>query len=152
MMNEIVSLKNRLQDDMKNAMRAKEAEKLEVIRMVLAAIKQKEIDERIEITDTHVLQAVEKLMKQRKEAMEMFKTGGRDDLVQKEQFAASILQTYLPQALGEAELLNIINAAIAQTGASSAADMGKVMALVKPQAAGKADMSAVSALIKQRLS
>ncbi len=151
-MNEIVSLKNRLQDDMKNAMRAKEAEKLEVIRMVLAAIKQKEIDERIEITDTHVLQAVEKLMKQRKEAMEMFKTGGRDDLVQKEQFAASILQTYLPQALGEAELLNIINAAIAQTGASSAADMGKVMALVKPQAAGKADMSAVSALIKQRLS
>jgi len=150
-MNEIVSLKNRLQDDMKNAMRAKEADKLETIRMVLAAIKQKEIDERIEITDTHVIQAVEKLMKQRKEAIEMFKTGGRDDLVQKEQFAASVLQTYLPQALSEAALLDIIAAAITQTGASSAADMGKIMALVKPQVAGKADMSAVSTLIKQRL-
>src|SRR5579862_9111042 len=147
-----MSLKEKITEDMKGAMRAGEKERLATIRMILAAIKQREVDERIQLDDSQVLAAVEKMIKQRKEAIAQFESGGRADLVAKESAEIAILQGYLPAQLSEAEIGSLIAAAIASTGASSIKDMGKVMGVVKAQAQGKADMGKVSALIKQKLS
>jgi hypothetical protein len=137
---------------MKSAMRAGEKERLATIRLALAAIKQREIDERITLDDSQVLAVLEKMIKQRREAITQFHSGGRADLVAKETAEIGVLQHYLPAQLSEAELEALIAQAVAASGAASLKDMGKVMALVKPQAQGRADMGAVSARIKQKLS
>jgi uncharacterized protein YqeY len=137
---------------MKAAMRSGEKERLGYIRMLQAAIKQREVDERITLDDTQVLSVIEKMIKQRREAIAQFEAGGRADLVGKEQAEVKVLQAYLPEQLSAAELEALVVAAIAETGAASVKDMGKVMGLVKTRAAGRADMGAVSALIKTRLS
>jgi hypothetical protein len=146
-----MTLKERITEDMKAAMRAGEKERLGVIRMLQAAIKQREVDERIVLDDAQVIAAVEKMVKQRREAVAQFEAGGRADLVEKENAEIALLQAYLPAQLGDAELDALIAAAIAQTGASTIKDMGKVMGAVKAQAAGRADMGAVGARIKARL-
>ncbi len=147
-----MSLKEKITEDMKNAMRAGEKERLATIRMILAAIKQREVDERIQLDDTQVVAAVEKMIKQRKEAIAQFETGGRADLVAKESAEIALLQVYLPAQLSDAEVDALIAAAIASTGATTLKDMGKVMGVVKAQVQGKADMGQVSARIKQKLS
>jgi uncharacterized protein YqeY len=146
-----VSLKDRITEDMKAAMRARETERLGTIRMVQAAIKQREVDERIALDDAQVLGVIEKMIKTRKEAMAQFESGGRADLVAKESAEIAQLQAYLPAQLSAAEIDALIKAAIGETGAASIKDMGKVMALVKQRAAGQADMAAVSARIKAAL-
>jgi uncharacterized protein len=146
------TLKERITDDMKAAMRAGEKERLGTIRMLQAAIKQREVDERITLDDTQVLAVVEKMLKQRKESIVQFEQGGRVDLADKERSEIAQLQAYLPEQLSDAEVDALIKAAIASTGAASVKDMGKVMGVVKAQAAGKADMGAVSARIKAALS
>jgi uncharacterized protein YqeY len=146
-----MSLKGRVTDDMKAAMRAKDSARLGTIRLLLAAIKQKEVDERIELDDAAVSSIVEKLIKQRKDSISQFQTAGRADLVAAEQAELLVLQAYLPEPFSAAEVEAAVAAAIAESGASSARDMGKVMALLKPRLAGRADMSQVSALIKTRL-
>ena len=146
-----MSLKARITDDMKTAMRAKEAARLGTIRLLLAAIKQKEIDERIELDDAAVSSIVEKLIKQRRDSISQFQAAGRDDLVAAEQAELVVLQAYLPEQLSVAEVEAAVAAAIAESGAASAKDMGKVMGLLKPRLAGRADMGQVSALIKARL-
>jgi uncharacterized protein YqeY len=145
-------LKDRITEDMKSAMRSGEKDRLSTIRLILAAIKQREVDERITLDDAQVLAALEKMIKQRREAITQFEAGGRADLVAKETAEIGVLQVYLPAQLGEAELDGIIAEAIASTGAASVKDMGKVMAAVKAKAAGRADMGAVSARIKAKLS
>jgi uncharacterized protein YqeY len=145
-------LKERITEDMKGAMRAGEKERLGTIRLVLAAIKQREVDERITLDDGQVLAVLEKMIKQRKESIAQFESGGRADLVAKEQAELAILQVYLPAQMSEAEIDALIAEAVAATGASSIKDMGKVMGIVKAKAQGKADMGAVSARIKQKLS
>jgi len=147
-----MSLKERITEDMKSAMRAGEKERLATIRMILAAIKQREVDERIQLDDTQVLAALEKMIKQRKEAITQFESGGRADLVAKESAEILILQAYLHAQLSDAEIDSLIATAIASTGAASIKDMGKVMGVVKAQAQGKADMGKVSARIKSKLS
>ncbi len=147
-----MTLKERITEDMKTAMRAGEKERLGTIRLILAAIKQREVDERITLDDTQVLAALEKMIKQRKESITQFESGGRADLVAKEKSELTVLQAYLPAQLSDAEIDAVIAAAVAESGATSIKDMGKVMALVKAQAQGKADMGAVSARIKQKLS
>ena len=147
-----MTLKERITDDMKSAMRAGEKERLGTIRLVLAAIKQREVDERITLDDGQVLAALEKMIKQRKESITQFENGGRSDLVAKEQAELSVLQTYLPAQMSDAEIDALIAEAVATSGATSIKDMGKVMGLVKAKAQGKADMGAVSARIKQKLS
>jgi uncharacterized protein YqeY len=132
-------------------MRAKDSARLTAIRMLTAAIKQKEVDERIELSDAQVLAIVEKQIKQRRDSIAAYKQAQRQDLVEQEQFEADVLAEYLPLQLGESEIIDIINAAKASTGASSPQDIGKLMAVVKPQLAGKADMSRVSALVKAAL-
>jgi hypothetical protein len=144
-------LKDRIQEDMKTAMRSGEKDRLGAIRMILAAIKQREVDERITLDDAQTLAVIEKMIKQRREAIAQFQSGGRQDLVAKESAEVALLQSYLPAQLNEAELDALIGEAIAAAGASSIKDMGKVMGLVKAKAAGRADMSAVSARIKQKL-
>jgi hypothetical protein len=146
-----MSLKARVTDDMKTAMRAKDAARLGTIRLLLAAIKQKEVDERIELDDAAVSSIVEKLIKQRKDSISQFQAAGRDDLVTAEQAELVVLQAYLPEQLSAAEVEAAVAAAIAESGAASAKDMGKVMGLLKPRLAGRADMGQVSALIKARL-
>ena len=146
-----MSLKLRITDDMKAAMRAKETARLGTIRLLLAAIKQKEVDERIELDDAAVSSIVEKLIKQRKDSISQFQAAGRDDLVAAEQAELVVLQAYLPEQLSAAEVEAAVVAAIAESGAASARDMGKVMGLLKPRLAGRADMGQVSALIKARL-
>jgi uncharacterized protein len=147
-----MSLKDRITEDMKTAMRAGEKERLATIRLILSAIKQREVDERITLDDSQVLAAIEKMIKQRKEAITQFDAGGRADLVAKETAEIAILQTYLPAQMSDAEIDGLIAEAIASTGAASIKDMGKVMAAVKAKAQGRADMGAVSARIKQKLS
>jgi uncharacterized protein len=147
-----MTLKDRITDDMKGAMRAGEKERLGTIRLALAAIKQREVDERIALDDNQVLAVLEKMIKQRKEAITQFESGGRADLVAKEKSELAVLQSYLPAQLSESELDALIAEAIASTGATSIKDMGKVMGIVKAKAQGKADMSAVGARIKQKLS
>ncbi len=147
-----MSLKDGITADMKNAMRSGEKDRLGLIRMLLAAVKQREVDERIVLDDTQVLSVIEKMIKQRKESVAQFQLGGRADLVDRENQEITWLTGYLPAQLGEAELLALIDEAVTSTGAMSIKDMGKVMALVKAKAAGAADMAAVGALIKARLS
>jgi uncharacterized protein YqeY len=145
------TLKERITEDMKAAMRAGEKERLGTIRMLQAAIKQREVDERITLEDAQVLAVVEKMVKQRKESITQFEQGGRDDLAAKEKAEIELLQAYLPAQLSAAEVDALIRDAIAATGAASVKDMGKVMGAVKAQAAGRADMGAVSARIKAAL-
>jgi uncharacterized protein YqeY len=147
-----MSLKERITDDMKAAMRSGEKERLGVIRMITSAIKQREVDERILLDDTQVLNVLEKMIKQRKESVVQFQAGNRQDLVDKEAAEISLLQTYLPAQLSDAELDALIGEAVAATGAASIKDMGKVMANIKTKAQGRADMAAVGAKIKARLS
>jgi hypothetical protein len=146
-----MSLKARITDDMKTAMRARDTARLGTVRLLLAAIKQKEIDERIELDDGAVSSIVEKLIKQRKDSISQFQAAGRDDLVAVEQAELAVLQAYLPEQLSASEVESAVTAAIAESGASSAKDMGKVMGLLKSRLAGRADMGQVSALIKARL-
>ena len=146
-----MSLKARITEDMKSAMRAGEKQTLATIRLLQAAIKQREVDERIQLDDAQVLSVLEKMVKQRRESITQFEAGGRADLVASEQAELVVLQGYLPEQLSDAELTALIQSAIASTGAASIKDMGKVMNLVKSKAAGRADMAAVGAKIKARL-
>ncbi len=147
-----MSLKDRITEDMKTAMRSGDKERLATVRLALAAIKQREVDERIVLDDSQILSVLEKMIKQRREAITQFESGGRADLVAKETSEITVLQQYLPAQMGAAEVDALIAEAIAASGATSIKDMGKVMALVKPKAAGRTDMGAVSARIKQKLS
>ena len=146
-----MSLKQRITDDMKAAMRAKEAERLNTIRMLLAAMKQKEVDERIELDDTLIVAIVDKLIKQRKDAAQQFEGGGRQDLADKEKSEIVVLEAYLPQRLSTEEVKAAVQAIVAELGASGPGDMGKVMGAVKTRLAGKADMGQVSAAVKAAL-
>ena len=146
-----MSLKERITDDMKAAMRSGEKERLGAIRMITAAIKQREVDERIVLDDTQVLNILEKMIKQRKESVTQFLAGKRQDLADRESAEIALIQTYMPAALGDAEIETLIGAAIATSGATTIKDMGKVMALIKSQVAGRADMGSVGAKIKARL-
>jgi uncharacterized protein YqeY len=146
-----MTLKERITEDMKAAMRAGEKDRLAAIRMILAGIKQREVDERITLDDAQVLAVLEKMLKQRRESITQFEAGGRQDLVARESAEVTLLQGYMPAQLSDAELDQIINEAIASSGAKSMKDMGKVMAAVKARAQGRADMAAVSARIKARL-
>jgi uncharacterized protein len=147
-----MTLKDRITEDMKTAMRSGDKERLATVRLALAAIKQREVDERIVLDDSQVLSVLEKMIKQRREAITQFESGGRADLVAKENSEIVVLQHYLPAQMGAAEVDALIAQAITDSGATSIKDMGKVMALVKPKAAGRTDMGAVSARIKQKLS
>ena len=144
-------LKDRITDDMKAAMRAKDADRLSAIRMLLAAIKQREVDERIELTDADVLAIIDKMIKQRRESIVQFEAGKREDLVAAERAEIGVLAAYMPSPLADAEIDTLIADAIASTGAAGIAGMGKVMAVLKPKLAGRADMGAVSARIKAKL-
>jgi len=146
-----MTLKQQLTDDMKTAMRGGDKHRLGVIRLMLAAIKQREVDERVEQTDALVLATLEKMLKQRRDSISQFDAAGRDDLAAIERAEMAVIETYLPAKLGEAEIDALIDAAIADTGASSPRDMGKVVAAVKDKAAGRADMAVVSGKIKARL-
>jgi uncharacterized protein len=146
-----MSLKERITDDMKAAMRAGEKERLGLIRMITAAIKQREVDERIVLDDTQVLIVLEKMIKQRKESLVQFQAGNRQDLVEKEAAEITLLQGYLPSQLSAAELDALIAEAVAATGATSIKDMGKVMAVIKGKAQGRADLGKVGAIIKAKL-
>jgi uncharacterized protein YqeY len=145
------TLKIRIQDDVKDAMRSKDKDRLGTLRLITAAIKQKEVDERIEMDDAAVIAVLEKMVKQRKDSISQYGQAGRDDLVAKEQTELDLIQTYLPEQLSDAEIETVVNKAIADTGASDMKDMGKVMAAVKPQVQGKADMGLVSKIIKTKL-
>ena len=146
-----MSLKQQLTDDMKAAMKAGEKDRLAVIRLINAAIKQREVDERIELDDAAVLAVLEKMVKQRKDSVSQFEAANREDLAAIERAELSVIDTYLPAKLGEGEILAAIEAAISETGASGPADMGKLMGVLKPRLAGQADMGVVSALIKKKL-
>jgi uncharacterized protein len=141
-------LKDRITEDMKSALRAGEKERLGTVRMILAAIKQREVDERIQLDDTQVLAVLDKMIKQRRESITQFQAGGRADLVAKESAELAVLQAYLPAQLADSEIEALIRAAIASAGATTMKDMGKVMAVVKPQVQGRTDMGALSARIK----
>jgi len=141
-------LKTRINEDMKAAMRAKEKERLGVIRLILAAIKQREVDERIELDDTQVLAVLDKMLKQRRDSIEQFANAGREELVDKERFELDLIQSYMPASLSEAELDSIIKEVVVAVGASSMQDMGKVMAELKPKIQGRADMGQVSQKVK----
>jgi len=146
-----MALKERITEDMKAAMRAKESARLSAIRLLLAAMKQKEVDERVQLDDAAVIAIVEKLIKQRRESVAQYEAAGRNDLAAGEKFEIEVLSAYLPQRMSEAEVAQAIQAAIAESGAASAKDMGKVMGLLKARLAGRADMSQVSALVKAKL-
>ena len=145
-----MSLKAQLTDDMKTAMKAGEKTRLGVIRLINAAIKQREVDERIELDDAAVLAVLEKMQKQRRDSISQFDAAGRDDLAAIERAEIVVIEKYLPAKLGEAEILAAIDAAIAETGATGPADMGKLMGVLKPKLAGQADMGLVSALVKKK--
>jgi uncharacterized protein len=147
-----MSLKNKIIEDMKTAMRAKDSARLSAVRLLLAALKQKEVDERVVLSDADVLAIIDKMVKQRRESIAQFDKAGRNDLAEVEKFEIGVLSAYLPQKLGEAEVAQAIAAAVAESGASGIKDMGKVMALLKARLAGRADMGAVSALVKSKLS
>lgn len=147
-----MSLKQQISDDMKTAMRAKDSARLAAIRLLLAAIKQREVDERIELTDADVLATIDKMMKQRRDSFSQFEAAGRKDLADIEQFEMSVLLGYMPQQLSQAEIDAAIEQAISASGAASAQDMGKVMAILKPKFAGRADIGKASAQVKARLS
>jgi uncharacterized protein YqeY len=146
-----MSLKDRITDDMKAAMRSGERERLSTVRLILAAIKQREVDERITLDDSQVHAVLERMVKQRRESIAQFETGGRADLVAKETAELAIVKSYLPEQLSDSEVAALIDEAIRSTGASSLKDMGKVMGAVKAKAQGRADMGTLSARIKERL-
>jgi uncharacterized protein len=146
-----MSLKIRINEDMKSALRAKDAPRLSAIRLLLAAVKQREVDERIELDDANIITVVDKLLKQRRDAATQFEAAGRQDLAAGERFEIEILSAYLPAGLSAEEITAAINQAVATTGAATPADMGKVMAILKPQLAGRADMAQVSAQVRARL-
>ena len=146
-----MTLKQRISDDMKAAMRAKEADRLLAIRNLMAAMKQREVDERIELTDADIVAIVDKLVKQRKDSIEQFTAGSRQDLVDKERAELQVLESYLPARLGADEIGAEVAALVAETGASGAADMGKVMAAAKARFAGRAEMALVSVAVKAAL-
>ncbi len=146
-----MSLKEQITEDMKTAMRAKDSGRLGTIRLLLAAMKQREVDERIELDDAAVIAIVEKLIKQRKDSITQFQTAGRDDLVAIENAELVVLQAYMPAQMSEAEVAAVVAQAVQQVGATGPQDMGKVMGIVKPQLAGKADMVVVSAQVKAAL-
>ncbi|SFV78173.1 Transamidase GatB domain protein [hydrothermal vent metagenome] len=145
-------LKARITEDMKSAMKAKDKDALKAVRMILGAIKQKEVDDRIELDDTQVLAVIQKMVKQRKDSISQFKDAGRIDLVDVEEAELAIINNYMPEQLSEAEIATAVDKAIADIGASSMQDMGKLMGLLKGQLGGKADMGAVSGLIREKLS
>jgi uncharacterized protein YqeY len=146
-----MTLKATITEDMKNAMRARDAARLSTIRLLQAAIKQREVDERIELTDTDVLAILDKMVKQRKDSIAQFEAGNRPDLAAVERAEIEVLQAYLPQALAPAEIDTMIDEAIAATGAAGLPGMGKVMAILKPKLAGRADLAAASARVKAKL-
>ena len=146
-----MSLKTRLIEDMKAAMKGGQKDKLGVIRLVNAAIKQREVDERIELDDAQVLSAMEKMLKQRKDSLSQFEAAGREDLAAIERYEITVIQVYLPEQMSAAELQAAVDAAVAETGATGQADMGKVMAVLKPKVAGRADMGALSGLVRSAL-
>ena len=145
-------LKNKINEDMKTAMRAKDKERLGVIRLILAAIKQQEVDTRTALDDTAVLAVLDKMLKQRRDSISQYEAAGRDDFAQKEQFEVQVVQQYMPEALGEAELEQLIKDAIAASGAQSMKDMGKIMNELRPKVQGRADMAQVSQKVKSLLS
>jgi uncharacterized protein YqeY len=147
-----MSLKERITEDMKNAMRAKEAERLGTIRMLLAAMKQKEVDERVELDDAMIVSIIDKLIKQRKDAAQQYEAGGRADLADKEKSEMAVLEVYLPKRLSADEVKAAVVAIVAELGAAGPGDMGKVMGVVKQRLAGQADMGQVSAAVKAALS
>ena len=146
-----MSLKSTITEDMKTAMRAKDTARLGTVRLLLSAMKQKEVDERVELTDADVVSVIEKMLKQRRESIVQYEKAARNDLAQVEHFEVGVLSAYLPQQLGEAEIQKEIDSTISATGASGIKDMGKVMAALKPRLAGKADMAKVSSLVKTKL-
>ena len=146
-----MSLKARINDDVKAAMRGGDARRRDALRLLLAALKQREVDERKDLADADVVATIEKLIKQRRESIAQYEKGGRQDLVQNEQFELDLLQTYMPQALSDAEIAAAVAEAIEAAGAKSPSDMGKVMGVLKGKLAGKADMSKVSSLVKTKL-
>lgn len=147
-----MDLKSRITEDMKQAMRSKDAERLSAIRLLLAAIKQREIDERTALDDTQVLSIIDKMVKQRRDSIAQFEAARRNDLVAKEQFELGVLQAYMPQGLSDTEIDAAIAEAIANTSAAGPKDMGRVMQILKPALAGRADLTAVSTRVKERLS
>ena len=147
-----MTLKERINEDMKAAMRARDPERLSAIRLLLAAIKQREVDERIQLDDAAVISVIDKMLKQRKDSISQYEVAGRQDLVAAERFEAELLQTYLPAGLSAEEVAAAVAAAIAETGAGGPGDMGKVMGVLKPRLAGRADMTEVSKLVKAALS
>jgi uncharacterized protein YqeY len=146
-----MSLKNQITDDMKTAMRAKDSERLATIRLLIAEIKRKEVDERIELDDAQVVAIVEKMIKQRKDSISQFEAGGRQDLADIEKAELAVLVTYMPAGLSDEEVAAEVAAAVAASGAAGPQDMGKVMGILKPKLAGRADMTAVSAQVKKAL-
>ncbi|MFM7522918.1 MAG: GatB/YqeY domain-containing protein [Betaproteobacteria bacterium] len=146
-----MTLKEKLSDDMKAAMRAKESEKLATIRLINAAIKQREVDERIELGDDQVLSVIEKMIKQRKDSITQFEAGGRQDRADKEKAEITVLVAYMPAQMSDAEVQAAVAEAVQQSGAAGPQDMGKVMAVLKPKLAGRADMTAVSGMVKAAL-
>ena len=146
-----MSLKTKITEDMKAAMRAKDAPRLSAIRLLLAAMKQREVDERIELADADILAIIEKMLKQRRDSVTQYQAGRRQDLADVEKFEIGVLSAYMPQQLSEAEIAGEVAAAVAAAGAKGMQDMGKVMAVLKPRLAGRADMARVSSLVKARL-
>ncbi|HSW71070.1 MAG TPA: GatB/YqeY domain-containing protein [Gammaproteobacteria bacterium] len=145
------AIKGQIQEDMKNAMRAQDKERLAVIRLILAALKQREVDERIELTDADVLAILDKMVKQRRESITQYEAGNRPDLAEKEAMEITVIQHYLPAQLSDAEIDAMIDAAIKESQAASMRDMGKVMGILKPKVQGRADVAAISAKVKERL-
>jgi len=146
-----MALREQLNEDMKTAMKAREPEKLGALRLLLAAVKQREVDERITLDDAAVVSVIEKMIKQRKDSISQYEKAQRQDLADKEKYEISVIETYMPRQLSQAEVEAVVADAVATTGAKSAADMGKVMGVVKAKLAGKADMGRVSALVKAKL-
>lgn len=146
------ALKTRINEDMKSALRARETARLGAVRLLMAAIKQREVDERKDLTDDDVVSVIDKMLKQRRDSISQYQAAGRQDLADAEQFEVSVLQAYMPQALSEDEIHQAVAAAVQAAGAAGPQDMGKVMAVLKPRLAGRADMAAVSGLVKKALS
>ena len=146
-----MALRDQLNEDIKTAMKARETERLNALRLLSAAVKQREVDERITLDDAAVVSVIEKMIKQRKDSISQYEKAARQDLADKEKYEISVIEAYLPKQMSEGEVAAAVDAAIASTGAKGAADMGKVMGVVKPQLAGKADMGKVSAMVKARL-
>lgn len=146
-----MSLKARITEDMKTAMKAKDAGRLSAIRLLLSAVKQREVDERKDLSDADILAVIEKMLKQRRDSIAQYEGAGRQDLADTERFEMEVLSAYMPQQLSEQEIASEVQAAIAQTGATGAADMGKVMGVLKGKLAGRADMAKVSSLVRSKL-